>query len=89
MSIKDDSEEQETEILKTLNIPAGRIQRVAWTDLNATLISASEDGMVRRWDVEVPHPPPHPLPAAPCPAGPASVSQSASSQVTGGRPCLV
>ena len=64
VSIKEDSEEQETEILKTLNIPAGRIQRVAWTDLNATLISASEDGMVRRWDVEVPPPPPPPLPQA-------------------------
>lgn len=53
VSIKDDPEDQETEILKTLTIPSGRIQRVAWTDLNATLISAGEDGFVRRWDVEV------------------------------------
>jgi len=52
VSIKDDPEDQETEILKTLTIPSGRIQRVAWTDLNATLISAGEDGFVRRWDVE-------------------------------------
>jgi hypothetical protein len=30
-----------------------RINRVAFTDCNRTLISAGEDGCVRRWDVEV------------------------------------
>ncbi len=30
-----------------------RTNRVAFTDNNATLLSAGEDGCVRRWDVEV------------------------------------
>ena len=42
-------------MLQSLKGPSekGRFQRVAWTDLNRTLISAGEDGCVRRWDVEV------------------------------------
>ena len=42
-------------MLQSLKGPTekGRFQRVAWTDLNRTLISAGEDGCVRRWDVEV------------------------------------
>ena len=42
-------------MLQSLKGPTekGRFQRVAWTDLNRTLISAGEDGHVRRWDVEV------------------------------------
>jgi WD40 repeat protein len=42
-------------VLQSLKGPSekGRFQRVAWTDLNRTLISAGEDGCVRRWDVEV------------------------------------
>ena len=42
-------------MLQSLKGPTekGRFQRVAWTDLNRTLISAGEDGYVRRWDVEV------------------------------------
>jgi len=42
-------------VLQSLKGPTekGRFQRVAWTDLNRTLISAGEDGCVRRWDVEV------------------------------------
>ena len=40
-------------MLQSLKGPSekGRFQRVAWTDLNRTLISAGEDGCVRRWDV--------------------------------------
>ena len=30
-----------------------RTNRVMFTDVNATLISAGEDGYMRRWDVEV------------------------------------
>lgn len=45
--------EQTAEITRKIEGPKGRIQRLLWTDLNKTLISASEDGFVRRWDVEV------------------------------------
>ncbi len=44
---------QKDDIIRTLEGPKGRIQRLLWTDLNRTLISVSEDGYVRRWDVEV------------------------------------
>lgn len=30
-----------------------RTNRAVFTDVNATLITAGEDGFVRRWDVEV------------------------------------
>lgn len=32
--------------------PRGRITRLHWSDQNRVLLSSSEDGMVRRWDVE-------------------------------------
>ena len=53
VTIAEDAAEQNTTILQSLKGPTGRIQRVEWTDLNRTLISAGEDGIVRRWDVEV------------------------------------
>lgn len=46
------SGDQSDEVVQTLTGPRGRIARIEWTDLNRTLISASEDGVVRRWDVE-------------------------------------
>ncbi len=51
----EDPADQEATVLQSLKGPTekGRFQRVAWTDLNRTLISAGEDGCVRRWDVEV------------------------------------
>lgn len=53
VTIAEDAAEQDTTILQQLKGPTGRIQRVEWTDLNRTLISAGEDGIVRRWDAEV------------------------------------
>ncbi len=53
VTIAEDPADQDTTILQSLKGPTGRIQRVEWTDLNRTLISAGEDGIVRRWDVEV------------------------------------
>lgn len=47
-----DLAEQSAEPLRSMTGPRGRISRLAFTDLNRTLLSASEDGMVRRWDVE-------------------------------------
>lgn len=52
VTVADDAAEQDTTILQALKGPTGRIQRVEFTDLNRTLISAGEDGVVRRWDVE-------------------------------------
>ncbi len=52
VKIADDSSEQSGEVLASLTGPRGRITRILWTDLNKTLISSSEDGCVRRWDVE-------------------------------------
>lgn len=45
-------EGQSDEVVTTLTGPRGRIARLEWTDLNRTIISASDDGCVRRWDVE-------------------------------------
>lgn len=45
-------------MLQSLKGPTGQVRHVAWTDLNRTLISAGQDGIVRRWDVEVHTPPP-------------------------------
>ena len=53
VNIADDLSEQNGDVIKSLSGPKGRITRIAWTDLNRTLISAGEDGFVRRWDVEV------------------------------------
>eukprot|EP00889_Picochlorum_renovo_P006612 jgi/Picre1/33642/NNA_001122.t1 len=52
VKIADDSSEQSGEVLASMTGPRGRITRILWTDLNKTLISTSEDGCVRRWDVE-------------------------------------
>ena len=53
VNIADDLSQQKADVIKSLSGPKGRITRVAWTDLNRTLVSAGEDGFVRRWDVEV------------------------------------
>lgn len=53
VNIADDLSEQKGDVIKSLSGPKGRITRVAWTDLNRTLVTAGEDGFVRRWDVEV------------------------------------
>ena len=53
VNIADELSQQSGDVIKSLSGPKGRITRVAWTDLNRTLVSAGEDGFVRRWDVEV------------------------------------
>jgi len=52
VSIADNIEDQTAEVIRTINGPRGRITRLHWTDVNSTLICASEDGYVRRYDVE-------------------------------------
>ena len=47
-----DPEEQTANEVLNLTGPRGRITRLHWTDNNRMLLSSSEDGMVRRWDVE-------------------------------------
>lgn len=49
---RDDPAAQSTEPLVTLTGFAGRTNRVLFHDLNAHLLSAGEDGVLRRWDVE-------------------------------------
>ena len=51
--IAQDPAEQSSDIVQQLTGFSKRITRVAFTDLNAVLISAGEDGYVRRWDLEV------------------------------------
>ena len=53
VNIAEDPADQSKDIVSTLEGFKSRINRVAFTDLNKTLISAGEDGFVRRWDVEV------------------------------------
>ena len=53
VNIAADPAQQSDEVVQTMTGPRGRISRLEWTDANRTLISASEDGIVRRWDVEV------------------------------------
>lgn len=53
VDIAADPADQSGEVVRSITGPRGRIARVEWTDCNRTLISASEDGFVRRWDVEV------------------------------------
>lgn len=50
--IADDPDEQTSEEIRTMTGPRGRITRLHWTDANRTLLSSSEDGCIRRWDVE-------------------------------------
>lgn len=52
VDIADDINDQTDEIRATLTGPRGRIARVEWVDSNHTLITASEDGIIRRWDTE-------------------------------------
>ncbi|CAL5221339.1 g3515 [Coccomyxa viridis] len=47
-----DSSEQSSEVVQQLTGFSKRITRVAWTDLNRVLVTAGEDGYIRRWDVE-------------------------------------
>lgn len=51
--IAQDSADQSSEVVQQLKGFSKRITRVAFTDLNAVLITAGEDGYVRRWDLEV------------------------------------
>ena len=56
-NIAADSREQTQDVVQTFSGFKGRINRVQFVDLNKTLLSAGEDGFVRRWDVEVGTPP--------------------------------
>ena len=51
--IAQDSADQSSEVIQQLTGFQKRITRVEFTDLNAVLVTAGEDGFVRRWDVEV------------------------------------
>lgn len=53
ISVAEDLDDQGEEPKQKLKGFQKRINRVAFTDCNETLISAGEDGFVRRWDVEV------------------------------------
>ena len=53
MNIAADVEDQTDKAVQTLEGFKGGVNRVAFTDLNKTLLSAGDDGTVRRWDVEV------------------------------------
>lgn len=44
--------DQTDEQLLSMDLPT-RIYRLAWTEQNRVIITAQEDGFVRRWDVEV------------------------------------
>lgn len=53
LKIAPDGEEQTEDVVQTLSgISASRISRVLWSDGDRTLITASDDGELRRWDVE-------------------------------------
>ncbi|GAB4817248.1 hypothetical protein N2152v2_004294 [Parachlorella kessleri] len=52
VNIAADPAEQSAEVVRSMTGPRGRIARVEWLDENRVLLSASEDGFVRRWDVE-------------------------------------
>ena len=58
--ISEDPSEQSDEVVQQLTGFSKRINRVTFTDLNGVLMSAGEDGIVRRWDLEV-HCPPWPV----------------------------
>ena len=51
--IAPDPADQEDTPQQTLTAFSKRINRAAFTDHNAVLVTAGEDGYVRRWDVEV------------------------------------
>lgn len=50
---EDITDQDATPVRKLESDKSGRISRVQFTDLNKTLLTASEDGYLRRWDVEV------------------------------------
>lgn len=52
VNIAEDKSEQTDEVVQSFTGPRGRIARVEWLDDNRVLLSASEDGFLRRWDVE-------------------------------------
>lgn len=45
-------EDQTDELKLSVNVTS-RINRLKWSELNSVLITAHEDGNVRKWDVEV------------------------------------
>lgn len=53
VNIAAERSEQSADVIQTFTGYSGRVNRVHFVDLNKTLISAGEDGFVRRWDVEV------------------------------------
>lgn len=52
VNIAAERSEQSADVIQTFTGYSGRVNRVHFVDLNKTLISAGEDGFVRRWDVE-------------------------------------
>lgn len=53
VDLADDPKDQESEPKLKIKGPKGKISKVEWTDLNRVLITAGDDGFVRRWDAEV------------------------------------
>ena len=51
-NIAPEGEQQSADEVLNLTGPRGRITRLIWDDANRYLLSSSEDGLVRRWDVE-------------------------------------
>ncbi len=52
--IESDIADQDVTPVRTMaSDKSGRVSRVQFTDLNKTLLTSSEDGCLRRWDVEV------------------------------------
>ena len=50
---EDITDQDATPVRQMESDKSGRVSRVQFTDLNKTLLTASEDGCLRRWDVEV------------------------------------
>jgi translation initiation factor 3 subunit I len=51
--LEEDISQQTSKTVGEISAPKGRITRVFWSDLNRTLVTSHDPGILRKWDSEV------------------------------------
>jgi translation initiation factor 3 subunit I len=53
VKLEEDIAQQTAKTILGIKAPKGRVTRVFWTDMNRTLVTSHDGGIMRKWDSEV------------------------------------